>query len=228
MMKALRTGSGYYIDVGASDLIASGDIAVRSGIEIRRVKEHSVELTDGSELTADLIVMATGFQSMNRTVAGNRFGRGRGQSGQVLGAWLTASRTTRGPGKASRATCGGPPSSRACGFTGAICIFPGISRSSLRFRSRRAWRAADASVRAAAGHHRADDERSTPLEEEYSGRNTMGIDELAYMSAAEIAERVRRRNLSPVEIVDACIAAHRAPQPDPQRVRVQGLRGRAA
>jgi amidase len=34
----------------------------------------------------------------------------------------------------------------------------------------------------------------------------MGIDELAYMSAAEIAERVRRRSLSPVEIVDACIA----------------------
>jgi amidase len=33
----------------------------------------------------------------------------------------------------------------------------------------------------------------------------MGADELAYMSAAEIAERVRRRNLSPVEIVDACI-----------------------
>ena len=69
MMKAMRTGSGYYIDVGASDLIAKGDIAVRSGIEIRRVKERSVELTDGSELPADLIVMATGFQSMNRTVA---------------------------------------------------------------------------------------------------------------------------------------------------------------
>ena len=34
----------------------------------------------------------------------------------------------------------------------------------------------------------------------------MGADELAYMSAAEIAERVRRRNLSPVEVVDACIA----------------------
>ena len=34
----------------------------------------------------------------------------------------------------------------------------------------------------------------------------MGADELAYMSAAEIAERVRRRTLSPVEIVDACIA----------------------
>jgi len=69
MMKAFRTGSGYYIDVGASDLIAKGHIAVRSGAEIRRVNDRSVELTDGSELPADLIVMATGFQSMNRAVA---------------------------------------------------------------------------------------------------------------------------------------------------------------
>ena len=34
----------------------------------------------------------------------------------------------------------------------------------------------------------------------------MAVDEFAYMSAAEIAERVRRRSLSPVEIVDAAIA----------------------
>ena len=29
-MKAWRSGSGYYIDVGASELIASGKIAVRT------------------------------------------------------------------------------------------------------------------------------------------------------------------------------------------------------
>jgi putative flavoprotein involved in K+ transport len=69
VMKAWRTGSGYYIDVGASELIANGDISVRSGVEIRRVHPRSVELTDGSELPADLIVMATGYQSMNRAVA---------------------------------------------------------------------------------------------------------------------------------------------------------------
>jgi amidase len=33
----------------------------------------------------------------------------------------------------------------------------------------------------------------------------MAIDELAYVSAAELAERVRRRSLSPVEIVESCI-----------------------
>ncbi len=69
MMKAFRTGSGYYIDVGASELIANGSIAVKSGVEIRQVKDNAVELTDGSELPADLIVMATGFQSMNRALA---------------------------------------------------------------------------------------------------------------------------------------------------------------
>jgi putative flavoprotein involved in K+ transport len=69
MMKALRTGSGYYINVGASELISRGAIAIKSGVEIKQAREAAVELTDGSELPADLIVMATGFQSMNRLVA---------------------------------------------------------------------------------------------------------------------------------------------------------------
>ena len=35
----------------------------------------------------------------------------------------------------------------------------------------------------------------------------MGLaDELAYMSAAEMAMRIRRRDFSPVEVVDALIA----------------------
>ena len=67
-MKAWRSGSGYYIDVGASELIASGKIAVRAG-EIRRLKPKAVELRDGGEIAADVIICATGFQSMNRTVA---------------------------------------------------------------------------------------------------------------------------------------------------------------
>ena len=40
-MKAWRSGSGYYIDVGASELIARGEIKVRSGVEIeepRRIR----------------------------------------------------------------------------------------------------------------------------------------------------------------------------------------------
>jgi len=46
-------------------LIAEGKIKLKSGIGIQRLKEHSVVMTDGSELPADLIVYATGYGSMN-------------------------------------------------------------------------------------------------------------------------------------------------------------------
>jgi putative flavoprotein involved in K+ transport len=61
----LRRGSGYYIDVGASDLIADGRIGLRSGVEVAALRERSVVLSDGSELPADLVVYATGYGSMN-------------------------------------------------------------------------------------------------------------------------------------------------------------------
>ena len=69
MMKALRTGSGYYLDVGCSELIASGQVKVRSSVELEHIKENSVVLTDGSELPADLIIYATGYLPMNEWVA---------------------------------------------------------------------------------------------------------------------------------------------------------------
>ena len=65
----LRRGSGYYIDVGASDLIADGRIKLRSGVEIERLTEDSVLLNDGTELKADLVVYATGYGSMNQWAA---------------------------------------------------------------------------------------------------------------------------------------------------------------
>ena len=64
-MKYLRRGSGYYIDVGASELVADGKIKLRSGVGVERITEGSVVLSDGSELPADLIVYATGYGSMN-------------------------------------------------------------------------------------------------------------------------------------------------------------------
>ena len=68
-MKYLRRGSGYYIDVGASELVANGSIKLRSGVGIERVKPKSVVLSDGSELPADLLVYATGYESMNGWLA---------------------------------------------------------------------------------------------------------------------------------------------------------------
>lgn len=68
-MRAWRTGSGYYIDVGGSELIAKGEIKLKTGVELREIRPHSVVFTDGSELPADLIVYATGYQTMDRLVA---------------------------------------------------------------------------------------------------------------------------------------------------------------
>ena len=62
-MKYLRRGSGYYIDVGASELIANGSIPLRRG-QVAEVTGSGVVLDDGTTLDADVIVYATGYQSM--------------------------------------------------------------------------------------------------------------------------------------------------------------------
>lgn len=68
MMKAYRTGSGYYIDVGASDLIINGEIKVKRG-SIATLTKAGIVFDDGSEIEANAIVVCTGYQSMHETVA---------------------------------------------------------------------------------------------------------------------------------------------------------------
>jgi putative flavoprotein involved in K+ transport len=68
-MKYLRRGSGYYIDVGASELVANGSVKLKSGVKVERINAHSITLDDGTELPADVIVYATGYASMNGWVA---------------------------------------------------------------------------------------------------------------------------------------------------------------
>src|SRR5207249_11073209 len=58
-MKYLRRGSGYYIDVGASELVANGHIKLESGVDVVRLTENAVVLSNGKTLPADLIVYAT-------------------------------------------------------------------------------------------------------------------------------------------------------------------------
>ena len=67
-MKYLRRGSGYYIDVGAADLVANGDVKLAKG-QVDHLTESSVVLEDGTEMPADLVVYATGYGSMNGWVA---------------------------------------------------------------------------------------------------------------------------------------------------------------
>ncbi|MEM9776685.1 MAG: NAD(P)/FAD-dependent oxidoreductase [Chloroflexota bacterium] len=94
-MKYLRRGSGYYIDVGASQLIIDGDVKLRSGVNIDHIKENSVVLTDGSELPADLIVLATGYGSMNGFAAKLISQEVADKVGKV---WGLGSDTTKDPG----------------------------------------------------------------------------------------------------------------------------------
>ena len=65
----LRRGAGYYIDVGASQLIIDGFIKLKSNTTIKDINPRSVTLEDGTMLPADLIVCATGYGSMNEWAA---------------------------------------------------------------------------------------------------------------------------------------------------------------
>ena len=67
-MKYLRRASGYYIDVGASELVASGEIRLQPG-QVDHLTEDAVVMADGTELRADVVVYATGYESMNGFVA---------------------------------------------------------------------------------------------------------------------------------------------------------------
>ncbi|AIY47749.1 flavin-containing monooxygenase [Mycolicibacterium fortuitum] len=93
-MKYLRRGSGYYIDVGACELIADGSIKLAHG-EVERLTENSVILADGTELPADVVVYATGFGSMNGWAADLISQEVADRIGKV---WGLGSGTTKDPG----------------------------------------------------------------------------------------------------------------------------------
>ncbi len=56
-----RRGAGYYVDVGASELIMDGSIKLRSRVEIDALTEDGLRLSDGTTLPADAIIYATGY-----------------------------------------------------------------------------------------------------------------------------------------------------------------------
>lgn len=90
----MRRGSGYYIDVGASDLIASGEIKLRTA-EVDHLTETGAVLKDGTELPADLIVYATGYGSMNQWAAALISPEVADKVGKV---WGLGSGTAKDPG----------------------------------------------------------------------------------------------------------------------------------
>jgi putative flavoprotein involved in K+ transport len=93
-MKYLRRGSGYYIDVGASDLVADGKIKLQNGT-VDHLTEGAVVMEDGTELPADLVVYATGYGSMNGWAADIISQEVADKVGKV---WGLGSDTTYDPG----------------------------------------------------------------------------------------------------------------------------------
>jgi len=94
-MKYLRRGSGYYIDVGASELVANGDIKLESGVNVVRLTENAVVLSNGKTLPADLVVYATGYGSMNGWAADLISPEVAAKVGKC---WGLGSGTTKDPG----------------------------------------------------------------------------------------------------------------------------------
>ena len=94
-VKYLRRGSGYYIDVGASELVAEGKIKLKTKVSVKEIKPKSIVFSDDSELKADLIVYATGYGSMNGWAAKLI---SKEVADKVGKCWGLGSDTTKDPG----------------------------------------------------------------------------------------------------------------------------------
>ncbi len=93
-MKYLRRGSGYYIDVGASELVANGEIKLKFG-QVESLTDECVVLADGTQIPADLVVFATGYGSMNGWAAKLI---SQETADKVGKCWGLGSDTTKDPG----------------------------------------------------------------------------------------------------------------------------------
>ncbi|KAA1095597.1 hypothetical protein PGTUg99_007169 [Puccinia graminis f. sp. tritici] len=96
LIKYFRRGGGYYIDVGCSQLIASRKIHLKQGHEVTRLTEHGLRFDDGEEIEADIIVFATGYQSIRTSIhqlisetVAQRLGPvwGKDSQGEIPGTW---------------------------------------------------------------------------------------------------------------------------------------------
>jgi putative flavoprotein involved in K+ transport len=71
--KYLTRGGGYYFNVGCSNLIAEGAIALRQFADIESFVAEGARMRDGTVLPADLVVLATGYKGQEHLV-GKLFG----------------------------------------------------------------------------------------------------------------------------------------------------------
>ncbi|KAJ6550423.1 hypothetical protein DFH09DRAFT_1366721 [Mycena vulgaris] len=95
-LSAWDRAGGYYIDVGASQMIIDGKIKLKNDSQIAAFTASGLKFEDGSELPADVIVFATGLGDARNTVrkiCGDAVGDkckqiwGLDDEGEIHGAW---------------------------------------------------------------------------------------------------------------------------------------------
>jgi hypothetical protein len=67
-MKYLRRGGGYYMNVGCSELVVSGAVGLLQFDTIEHFDARGAQLKNGDHVTADLVVLATGYQGQQELV----------------------------------------------------------------------------------------------------------------------------------------------------------------
>ncbi len=66
--KYLTRGGGYYFNVGCSDLIVKGDIALKQFADLDCFVADGARMKDGETVAADLVVLATGYKRQEELV----------------------------------------------------------------------------------------------------------------------------------------------------------------
>lgn len=66
--KYLTRGGGYYFNVGCSDMIVRGDIALKQFADIETFTAEGAKMRDGTIIPADLVVLATGYRPQEELV----------------------------------------------------------------------------------------------------------------------------------------------------------------
>jgi thioredoxin reductase len=66
--KYLTRGGGYYFNVGCSDLVATGEIALAQFSDITEFVAQGARMRSGETLGADLVVLATGYKGQEHLV----------------------------------------------------------------------------------------------------------------------------------------------------------------
>ncbi|KAI9010547.1 hypothetical protein DFJ74DRAFT_684858 [Hyaloraphidium curvatum] len=88
MHNLLERAGGHYVQMpGATEMIAEGKVAVKSGVFPVAYTAKGLKMNDGSEIETDAILWATGFSDKNaRNVAARAFGKGGEEIGKRMDA----------------------------------------------------------------------------------------------------------------------------------------------